>query len=114
LDSAGANQQFVHGVFGPEGSLRYLCARNGRADAVGDSLHRCVDGRQGFGARLNRQVGEIDVHGQAGHVTDEQIDRRAAFERKACFLRDGRENADQQLDLSAIDLTERQRDPPER
>jgi hypothetical protein len=57
-------------------------------------LHRRVDGRQGFGTRLNRQVGEVNVDGQAGHVADEQIDRRAAFERKACFLRDGWENAD--------------------
>lgn len=64
--------------------------------------------------RLNREVGEIDVDRQPRHVADEQIDGRPAFQCEAGFLRDGRENTDQQLDLSSIDLTEGQRDPPER
>ena len=94
--------------------MRHLCAGDARADAVGDSPQSRIDGREGFGTRVNREVAEIDVDRQPRHVADEQIDGRPAFQCEAGFLRDGRENTDQQLDLSSIDLTEGQRDPPER
>jgi len=48
------------------------------------------------------------------HVTNEQIDGRPAFQGEARFLSDGGKNADEQLHLLAIDLTEGQRDPPGR
>lgn len=62
-------------------------------DTIGDAFHRRVDVVQRLGTRRDRDVGEIDVDGKARHITDEQVDCRAAFERETRLLGDERQHA---------------------
>jgi len=55
------------------------------ADGSGSPLHANINRRQGFRAPGHRQIGQIDVDRQAGHVADEQVDRRAALQREVPF-----------------------------
>lgn len=60
-----------------------------------DALHSSVDGRHGFRAGLHRQIGEIDIHRQAGHIPDEEIDNGSAFERETLLVSDQRQDPDE-------------------
>jgi hypothetical protein len=55
-------------------------------------------------ANRARQLGRVNIDGQAWHVPNQKIDRGAALERKARLLGDQRKNAHEQRDLPAVDV----------
>lgn len=76
---------------------RFLCVRPGNVPehGIGDAPECGRDVGYGRLPAFLRQVHQVDVHRQAGKVTDEQVDRRASFEREAFFLRYQRQDAHQ-------------------
>jgi len=84
------------------------------AQAVTDPIHRSIDIGERLAARLDRQVGEIDVDRESGQVADEQIDRSPTLQSEAFLLRDEGEHTHEQHDLPAIEVIERHRGPPAR
>jgi hypothetical protein len=71
-----------------------------------DPQHGGVDRRQRCGPIFDRQIGQIDVHGEARHIAHEQVDRGAAFERESPLLGDERKDANEQGDLLPVGVQE--------
>jgi hypothetical protein len=80
---------------GLEGRLGNVRAWNLRTHTLGNPLYCGVDRCQRFGARMRRQVGQIDIDRESRHVTDKEIDCGAALEGKAILGRDDRQDAQQ-------------------
>jgi len=71
-----------------------------------DPQHGSVDCRERCGPIFDRQIGQVDVHGEARHLAHEHVDRGAAFERESPVLRDRWEDANKQGDLLPICVQE--------
>ena len=52
---------------------------------------------------IGRQIGEVDIHRQAGHGAEEQVDGRAAFEGETGMPLDFRQAAQKQLRLANVE-----------
>src|SRR5262245_58960626 len=68
--------------------LRDVNSRNPLFYSRLNPLHGLVYCPKGVLATGDRQIGEIDIDGQARQVADKQVDRRAALEGKALLLCD--------------------------
>ncbi len=64
---------------------RYLCTLNHPTDLVRNPAKAVINCPERIIAIVQRQVGEIDIHGQAREITDKEVDCRATFQRKARF-----------------------------
>ena len=80
-------------------------------NTVRDATHRRVDVLERRLSVSHGHIGQIDVHGQAGHVPDKEVNRRAALESEAGFHGDKRKSPHEQRRLPAVDLSRGHRDP---
>ena len=71
----------------------------GPLDGFGNARECVVDGSKRDATRLDRQVGQVEVHRESRHVANEEVDRRPTLEREAPLGRDVRQDAEQQVDL---------------
>jgi hypothetical protein len=109
LDAVGAHEKRGHrAIMSMQIDPR---AADGRFDLRRYPFRRRIDRRKGLVARMDGQICQIDIDRKARHIADEQIDRRAAFQREAVFRRDQRDRPDEQGDLAAIDIGERHQKP---
>lgn len=63
---------------------------------------------------MQRQVHQVDIDGEARQIALEQVDGRAALKRKTVFLRDDRQETQEQADLCDVGFTQCHRIPPAR
>ena len=113
LRSAFTNEELVDRAFLSQHSGLNASDRKGGLDTLTDATQRSLDVRKRLCSVRDRQIGEVDVDRQPRKVSDEQVDRRPTLQREAFLLRDVRQSADQQLDLSPVSLIHRHRGPPE-
>ncbi len=86
LNAFGPDEKSRDGTFRLSGVLGNPCAGNRLAHACSNPAHRMIDCCKRFGARVGRQVGQIDIDGETRHVANEEIDRGAALESEAILL----------------------------